>query len=83
MGRQTDVHMGGGFGGVNVSYNHLEAAGAGPALERQLALHAAVRAATSARCLRERVWGVKVDHPSSTSLLTLQQCVEFIVLQSV
>ncbi len=45
---QANVHQGGGFGGVNVSYNHLEAGGAAAALAQQMELHAAVRASVAA-----------------------------------
>ena len=52
---QANVHMGGGFGGMNVSYNYLTAAEAKAALEQQMSLHAAVRVAVAAPQLLDHV----------------------------
>ncbi len=48
MRAQDNVHQGGGFGGVNVSYNYLAAARAAAAVAQQMELHAVVRTAVKA-----------------------------------
>lgn len=61
------MHQGGGFGGVNVSYNYLAKGRVAEAHAQQLELHTAVRAAASAPRLADwfaalQVWMYKRSH---------------------